>query len=120
MGIFKTSATTTGAGLALRYVEWRGHGDGLPVLVLHGLAGIADEWDLIARPRAAKRRMLALEARGHGDSDWSAEAAYAGDAHFSDVVGALDGLGIDRCVLVGFSMGGGVAILTAAAAPERI
>ena len=52
--------------------------------------------------------------------DWAPDAAYAGDAHFADVAGALDALGVERCILVGFSMGGGVAILCGGALSERV
>ena len=99
---------------------WPGPEDTVPLVLLHGLTGSADDWERIA-PRLARRRTVyAWDARGHGRSDWSPDAAYAGDAHFADVAGALDALGIERCVLAGFSMGGSVAILCAGALPERI
>ncbi len=111
----------SGEGLRLSYLEWRGAtGGGLPVVLLHGLAGSAAGWERVGRRLATCRRVVALDARGHGDSDWSGDALYTGDAHFADVSRALDALRIDRCVLVGFSMGGGVAILTAGALPDRV
>jgi pimeloyl-ACP methyl ester carboxylesterase len=63
---------------------------------------------------------VALDARGHGDSDWAPDAAYAGDQHFADVATALDDLGVERCIVAGFSMGGGIAMIAAAAMPERV
>ena len=109
-----------GEGLRLGYRAWGVAGGRLPLVLLHGLTGCADDWERLAPTLAAERWVIALDARGHGASEWSAEAAYAGDAHFADVARALDGLGVGRCLLAGFSMGGGVAILTAAALPERV
>ena len=61
----------------------------------------------------------ALDARGHGQSEWSESEAYAPDHHFADLAVALDALGVERCTVVGFSMGGAVAIVDASALPER-
>src|SRR5215207_3624151 len=88
---------------------WPGPADATPLVFLHGLTGSGADWARIA-PRLARRRTIyAWDARGHGASDWAPDAAYAGDAHFADVAGALDALGLDRCALAGFSMGGSVA-----------
>lgn len=114
------SGSVRGDGLWLHYRAWGAAGAAETVVLLHGLTGAAEDWEGVALLLSADMRLVALEARGHGASDWSADAAYTGDAHFADVISALDGLGIDRCTLAGFSMGGGVAILTAAAAPERV
>lgn len=104
--------------LAVR--RWPGPAGRLPVVLLHGLTGSSAAWQGVAARLAVRRTVIAWDARGHGRSDWSPDAAYAGDAHFTDVCLALDALGIERCVLAGFSMGGGVAILCAGAMPERI
>lgn len=109
--------TVAGHGLRLNYREWPG--DGVPVVLLHGVTGSSADWMATARGLHG-RRLLALDARGHGDSGWDPEEGYAGDHHFADVATALDGLGIERCHLAGFSMGGGVAMMTAAALPERV
>ncbi|MBI2760842.1 MAG: alpha/beta hydrolase, partial [Chloroflexi bacterium] len=74
----------------------------------------------VAIALAAAHAVIALDARGHGDSDWSPDAAYSGDAHFADLATALDALDVGKCILAGYSMGGGVAILTAGAISERV
>lgn len=99
---------------------WPGDTAATPVVLLHGLTGSAAAWDAVACRLAGRRRVIAWDARGHGGSSWAADAAYAGDAHFADVVALLDRLAIERCDLAGFSMGGGVAILCAGALPERV
>jgi pimeloyl-ACP methyl ester carboxylesterase len=65
-------------------------------------------------------RVLALDQRGHGDSDWDPEARYDAQSMTDDLEAVLDAVGIDRFVLVGFSMGGRVAMTFAGRHPERL
>jgi pimeloyl-ACP methyl ester carboxylesterase len=120
-----TTGSVAGNGLRLRYHEWgseaSAHGQAaVPLVCLHGIGGDADDWDEVARAFAGERRVIALDARGHGDSEWSPTADYSTDAHFADLACALEALGIERCVLAGYSMGGGVAILAAHALADRV
>ncbi|MEU7703192.1 alpha/beta fold hydrolase [Streptomyces sp. NPDC039028] len=103
-------------------------GGPIDVLLLHGLAGHAGEWDDTARLlRDSGFRVVALDQRGHGlserhpaDGDVS-RAAYVADADAVAVaVAVVDGLGLDRPVLVGQSLGGSTALLTAAAHPDLL
>lgn len=116
-------------GLRLRYHEWRPAAEGRsprvtdcarPVVLLHGITESGLAWRAVAEELAGRRRVIALDARGHGESGWSAEEAYAPDAHFADLSCALAALGIERCLLAGFSMGGAVATICAAARPELV
>jgi esterase len=110
-----------GDGLTLSCLMWGpAEPTCLPVVLLHGLTSRAEHWDRVARHLAVRRRVIAWDARGHGASQWAEDADYTVEAHFADVASALNGLGIARCALVGYSMGGSVAILTAAALPERV
>lgn len=110
-----------GAGLELAVREWHaGARGGLPIVALHGITNSGAQWQATAEALPSPRRFVAIDARGHGESDWDPGEAYAVDAHFADVATALGALGIERCVLAGFSMGGGVAILSAACLPERV
>ncbi len=108
-----------GAGLELACRQWRAGAGGLPIVLLHGITGSSRDWAEVAA-RLDGRRVIAFDARGHGDSDWAADEDYTVDAHFADVTTALAELRIERCVLVGFSMGAGTAIVTAACAPELV
>jgi pimeloyl-ACP methyl ester carboxylesterase len=108
-----------GDRLTLAYREWNADAPGLPLVLLHGVTGSSDDWRSVARELPG-RRLLAFDARGHGESDWDPDGGYAGDDHFADAVTALDALGIERCCIAGFSMGGGIATMLAAALPERI
>ncbi|MBM7054121.1 alpha/beta hydrolase [Streptomyces sp. RHZ10] len=94
-------------------------GDGPPLLLLHGLAGHCGEWEALAARFAATHRVIAFDARGSGRS-----TRRPGDVtrapHVRDVraVARRFGLAGKDTVLVGQSMGGLTALLTAAAHPE--
>ena len=112
-------ARARGAGLELAFREWNADAHGLPVVLLHGITGSSRDWGEVAK-RLDGCRVIAFDARGHGASEWAADEDYTVDAHFADVATALGELGVERCVLVGFSMGGGTAIVTAACSPELV
>ncbi|MEU9862037.1 alpha/beta hydrolase [Streptomyces sp. NPDC047971] len=94
-----------------------GGGSGAPVVLLHGLAGHAGEWDAVAvRLRADGHRVVAVDQRGHGHSErFPKDTSRA--AYVADVVAVVDRLELERPVLIGQSLGGHTAMLTAAAHP---
>ncbi|ADB50407.1 alpha/beta fold hydrolase [Conexibacter woesei] len=94
-------------------------GDGPPVLLLHGLAGHAEEWAQTAGWLTARHRVLALDARGHGRSE-RRPADISPAAHVADVAGAIGRLGAGPVVLVGQSLGGLTALLAAAEHPRLV
>jgi len=77
-------------------------------------------WDDLARHLACRYHVVALDQRGHGDSQWSGELAYSIDDHFADIARFVDTCRLGRPILVGHSMGGRNALLYAACAPERV
>ena len=105
-----------GEGVRLRATRWPG--TGLPVLLLHGLASTRRIWDLVV-PGLAGLPVLALDQRGHGDSD-RPEGPYDGGTVVRDALTALDALGLSRAVVVGHSWGASTALRIAASAPERV
>ncbi len=91
------------------------------VLFLHSLAGNSGQWsEELERLRRSGRRAVALDLRGHGRSDPPAEGNFIVDAYASDALAAADGIGLERFVLVGHSMGAAVAARVATRAPERV
>ena len=105
-----------GQDVRLRATRWPG--SGTPVLLLHGLASTRRIWDLVV-PGLAGHPVLALDQRGHGDSD-RPDGPYDGDAVVADALTALDALGLSRVVVVGHSWGAWTALRLAAAAPSRV
>jgi pimeloyl-ACP methyl ester carboxylesterase len=94
-------------------------GDGLAVLLLHGLAGYAGEWNETAGWLRRSCRVVALDARGHGESErFPRDVSRA--AYVSDAVFAVEELGLSRAVVVGQSLGGQAAILLAAERPDLV
>ncbi|WP_151523651.1 alpha/beta fold hydrolase [Serinicoccus kebangsaanensis] len=93
----------------------RGEATGTPLVLLHGGAVDHRMWEpqLEAFP---DRLVLAPDARGHGGTSDAEEAYRLTD----DVVELLDALGVGRAVLVGVSMGGGIAVDTALEHPDRV
>lgn len=105
-------------GLTLNVLEWSR--EGTAMLFIHGFSNEAHIWDDVAPGLAPYYRVLAMDLRGHGDSDWHPEGGYDYADHVSDVVGVLDHLGIERVVIVAHSLGGRVAMLLAGQAQARI
>lgn len=114
-----TSTRVPGAdGLSLHALEWSR--EGVALVFLHGFGNEAHVWDEIAPAVAPYYRTVALDLRGHGDSDRDPEARYDYDAHVADLEAATAALGIERLVLVGHSLGGRIAMRFAGRHPERV
>jgi pimeloyl-ACP methyl ester carboxylesterase len=100
-------------GFRLHYLDWGGE-DRPALLFLHGGALSAHTWDLVCLSLRSRYRCLALDQRGHGDSEWSPSMDYGPDAHVRDIGGLIDSLGLARPVLIGQSLGGLHALTYAA------
>ena len=93
----------------------------LPLLMMHGLTRNSADFGPLAAHLAGTRRMVVPDQRGRGLSDYDPEPAnYRPDIYVQDMWALLDGLGIDRVILVGTSMGGLMAMLMGALQPHRI
>lgn len=92
----------------------------LPVVFVHSLAGNSGHWASQFRHLSRERRAIALDLRGHGRSDPPRNGDYTIHGMAGDVAAVADSLGLDRFVLVGHSLGGGVALTYAGAHPARI
>jgi esterase len=106
-------------GLRLRCLDWGTEGKP-PVLLLHGLAVFAHAWDHNAAALCDQLHVVALDQRGHGDSEHGRCEDYRTEVLASDILGVLDALGWQRASLVGQSMGGHNGMYFAAQHPERI
>ena len=106
-------------GPAGELVVWEHPGTGPATLLLHGIGHAGRQWDFFARAIDRRLRLVAPDARGHGDSVKPA-TAYAPTDFVSDIVAILDALGLRRVILVGHSMGGAHALAFALAHPDRV
>jgi pimeloyl-ACP methyl ester carboxylesterase len=106
-------------GFRLRLHEW-GDPKGEPVVLCHGMWDHSRGFDLFAPRLAEHYRVIAIDARGHGDSDWADSYTHAQDVR--DIVRVVQACAGSegRVRLVGHSKGGGQATNAAVAAPERV
>jgi pimeloyl-ACP methyl ester carboxylesterase len=99
-------------------------GAGAPIVLLHGFTETAASWQeagYVDRFVQAGRQVVLIDCRGHGGSGKPHDAAaYGGDKRARDVLAVLDALGLPEADLVGFSMGGLIALATALRFPERV
>ena len=94
------------------------YGSGRPVTILHGLFGSGRNWRSIAQQLAARHRVLAFDLRNHGASPWAEGMSYG--EMVEDLRASLRARGIAHTALLGHSMGGKVAMLTALLYPAEI
>lgn len=93
---------------------------GTPLVLLHALGESAADWDELMPAFAARRRVHALDLRGHGGSSWPGPGRYGLERMCDDVLRAVDGLGVAAPAdLLGHSLGGMVAHLCAQHRPDR-
>jgi pimeloyl-ACP methyl ester carboxylesterase len=99
-------------------------GAGSPLVLLHGFTETGASWQqagYVDRFLRAGRQVVLIDGRGHGGSGKPHEAAaYSGAKRARDVVAVLDALGLRAADVVGFSMGGLIALGTALRFPERV
>jgi esterase len=90
--------------MRFHYLDWGGSGPA--ILLLHGGGLNAHTWDVMALMLRDGYRCIALDQRGHGDSEWSPGLDYGVETQVGDVEGFIDLLKLDNPVIVGQSMGG--------------
>lgn len=118
---FEDRYATVSEGLKLHYRDYTGAADKSPLLCLHGLTRNSRDWAEFAERHSPERRVIALDFRGRGDSDYDPiPARYNPMTYASDVIQLLGQLGIGEAVFVGTSLGGLVTMAVAVMAPQRI
>jgi pimeloyl-ACP methyl ester carboxylesterase len=107
-------------GLRFHYREYASPGaSGLPIVLLHGLASNARWWLLVAPLLAERHRVVALNQRGHGESD-KPDTGYDFATVVGDLTALVDAIELERPVVVGHSWGGNVALEYGATHPDRV
>ena len=106
-------------GLRFHLVE-RGDPATPAVVFLHGITGHARTWDDEAQALADRFHVIALDQRGHGDSDPAPDRDYGNPTMVEDLAAIVDALGLTRLHLVGLSLGGRVAIGYTGLHPGRV
>jgi len=101
----------------IRYLD---AGSGMPLVFIHGFGASIYSWRKNLGPIAKHRRVCAPDLPGFGYSDKPLDADYSIDAFADFVIHFMDRLQIKKAVLVGHSLGGGIALLTSLKFPSRV
>jgi pimeloyl-ACP methyl ester carboxylesterase len=110
--------STTRDGVRIYFEE---HGRGEPVLLAYGIGGNAGMWEPNIDALSADHRLILWEPRGHARSDSPEDPRQVTFAHWTwDLHDLMDYLGLERAVVGGLSLGGGIATRFTLAHPERV
>jgi len=96
--------------LRFHYLAW-GHSEAPTIVLLHGGHQSAHSWDLVSLCLAQQFRVLALDQRGHGDSEWARDVSYSNHMMALDAAAFIAAMGLRRPIVMGHSMGGRNALL---------
>lgn len=111
--------TILNQGRKVHYLDWGTAGK--PVFImLHALGKSAHSYDHIAPLLTDDYRVIAMDMRGHGDSDWSPTGAYKTEDFVEDLHALITQLGLRDVALTGCSMGGRVVQVYAGMHPDRV
>ena len=91
----------------LHYLEWNPHAP-RTIVLLHGNSANAWWWEPLAGAISSDYRLLALDQRGHGDSEWARPPAYSPSDYAADIARFVEhvSVGTEKPMVVGHSMGG--------------
>ncbi|MEU8639927.1 alpha/beta fold hydrolase [Amycolatopsis sp. NPDC048633] len=92
---------------------------GRPVVLLHPLALSGAVWDPVAEHLGQTHQVLALDARGHGESSWDG-AEFTVDDMAADAAAVIEDFGAGPADVIGLSMGGSTALTLAATRPDLV
>ncbi|MDP5291157.1 alpha/beta fold hydrolase [Oceanimonas sp. CHS3-5] len=99
-------------------LNYRRQGQGMPVMLVHGLFGNLDNLNGLNRALTEHFDVITVDLRNHGQSPRSEEMTYAAMA--DDILELSEQLQLDRPALVGHSMGGKAVMMAAGLAPDRV
>ena len=106
------------AGVRIHYLE---EGNGESVVLLHGFTSSADNWvrNGVFAQLAKRYHVIALDCRGHGQSDKPHDPDQYGREMGRDVIRLLDLRGIERAHIIGYSLGAQIVAQLVASSPKR-
>jgi len=95
-------------------------GTGQPVILVHGWSASAEMWPALMNDLSRDHEVIAMDCRGHGRSDKPHDPSQYGNQMAMDVVRLMDHLGLKKAHVVGYSMGGGIAVKVLVDQPDRL
>jgi len=106
-------------GRKIHYLDWGPAGTSA-FLFIHALGHSAHSWDHVAPQLNQRYRVIAIDLRGHGDSDWSPKGDYDVKSYVADVHALVEQLKLTNIALIGCSIGGRVVQVYASMHPDRV
>ncbi|MEC7765189.1 MAG: alpha/beta hydrolase [Pseudomonadota bacterium] len=103
-------------GIKIAYTD---EGDGLPLIALSGLTRNHRDFDFVA-PHLKGVRLIRMDYRGRGESDWADWSTYTVPAEAGDVVALMAHLGVDKAAFLGTSRGGLISMFLAATQADKV
>ena len=113
------SRTFISQRLRLHYLDW-GNPEKPPLLLVHGGRDHAHNWDWTAEALRDDWHVIALDHRGHGDSEWVSDGNYSASDMVYDVAQLVHQLDLAPVTIVAHSMGGNVSLRYAGIYPEMV
>lgn len=114
-----TSHSFTSQRMRLHYVDWGNKGKP-PLLLVHGGRDHCRSWDWVAEALCEDWHVIALDHRGHGDSEWVSDGTYLASDMVYDLAQLVHQLDLAPVTIVSHSMGGNVSLRYAGAFPEQV
>lgn len=114
-----TSQSFISQRLKLNYEDWGNRGKP-PLVLVHGGRDHARSWDWTAEALREDYHVVAMDHRGHGDSDWVSDGNYSAGDMVYDLAQLIHQLGVGPVRIVAHSMGGNVALRYAGTFPEMV
>ena len=105
--------------LRLNYVDW-GNADKPPLLLVHGGRDHSRSWDWVAQELREDWHVIAMDHRGHGDSEWVSDGQYQASDMVYDVAHLIHQLDLAPLNIVSHSLGGNVCLRFAGMFPEQV
>ena len=97
------------------------HGSGPPLILTHGYSSTSEMWQGQVEALAKQHKLVLWDMRGHGRSDYPADAgAYSEALTIADIAALLDAIGPERAIVGGLSLGGYMSLAFYRAHPERV
>ena len=111
--------TIEARGLKFYYTEWD-EPDSPTVILLHGLSSMCRLWDPVAQALQDRYHVIALDQRGHGETSWPEESAYATADYVGDLEALINLWQLETFDMIGHSMGGMNSIAYSARHPDSV
>ena len=106
-------------GVKLHFLDWGGTDGAAPLLMVHGVTQQCHTFDPVANLLHQRYHCIALDLRGHGDSERGDPGSYKYPVYAADVLAFLDALGIKKTHYLGTSLGGRLAMIIGVSQSER-